>query len=121
MLGPFEDGQFHEVGMGTVHRHRLPCRLIQAGQASTVALAEVEREDLRKVNTPGVASLIPARSHTFLEIDHKIILTVILLPSAESFKKGCCQLQKYVHKVLVNCLFKLAQEKVWLVVLTVPP
>ena len=51
MLGPFEDGEFHEVGMGTVHRHRLPCRLIQAGQASTVALAEVEREDLRKVNT----------------------------------------------------------------------
>ena len=22
--------------------------------------------------------------------------------------------RKYVHKVLVNCLFKLAQEKVWL-------
>ena len=29
----------------------------------------------------------------FLEIDHEIISTVILLPSAESFKKGCCQLQ----------------------------
>ena len=42
---------------------------------------------------PGVASLIPARSHTFVEIDHEIISTVILLPSAESFKKGCCQLQ----------------------------
>ena len=28
--------------------------------------------------------------------------------------------QKYVHKVLVNCLFKLAQEKVWLGELTVP-
>ena len=41
---------------------------------------------------PGVASLIPARSHTFVEIDHEIISTVILLPSAESFKKGCCQL-----------------------------
>ena len=38
---------------------------------------------------PGVASLIPARSHTFLEIDHEIISTVILLPSADSFKKGC--------------------------------
>ena len=37
---------------------------------------------------PGVASLIPARSHTFVEIDHEIISTVILLPSAESFKKG---------------------------------
>ena len=38
---------------------------------------------------PGVASSIPARSHTFVEIDHEIISTVILLPSAESFKKGC--------------------------------
>ena len=37
-----------------------------------------------------------ARSHTFVEIAHKIISTVILLPSAESFKKGCCQLQAKV-------------------------
>ena len=45
---------------------------------------------------PGVASLIPARSHTIVEIDHEIISTVILLPSAESLKKGCCQLQAKV-------------------------
>ena len=45
---------------------------------------------------PGVASSIPAQSHTFVEIDHEIISTVILLPSAESFKKGCCQLQAKV-------------------------
>ena len=42
---------------------------------------------------PGVESSILAQSHTFLEIDHEIISTAILLPSAESFKKGCCQLQ----------------------------
>ena len=41
----------------------------------------------------GVASLIPAWSHTFVDIDHEIITAVILLPSTESFKKGCCQLQ----------------------------
>ena len=45
---------------------------------------------------PGVASSIPARSHTFVEIEHEIISTVILLPSAGSFKKGCCQLQAKV-------------------------
>ena len=45
---------------------------------------------------PGVGSSIPARSHTFMEIDHEIISTVILLPSDESFKKGCCQLQAKV-------------------------
>ena len=44
----------------------------------------------------GVASSIPAWSRTFVEIDHEIISTVILLPSTESFKKGCCQLQAKV-------------------------
>ena len=45
---------------------------------------------------PGVASSIPARYHTFVEIDHDKISTVILLPSADLFKKGCCQLQAKV-------------------------
>ena len=42
---------------------------------------------------PGVTSSTLAWSHTFVEIDHSIISMVILLLSAESFKKGCCQLQ----------------------------
>ena len=45
---------------------------------------------------PGVASSIPVRSYIFVEIDHEIISTVILLPSAGLFKKGCCQLQAKV-------------------------
>ena len=45
---------------------------------------------------PGVASSIRVPSHTFVEIDHEIISMVILLPSAESFKKSCCQLQTKV-------------------------
>ena len=52
--------------------------------------------DVSLTADPGVASLIPARSHTFMEIDYAIISTVILLPSAESFKKGYCQLQAKV-------------------------
>ena len=70
---------------------------------------------------PGVASSILARSYTFVEIDHEIISTVILLPSAESFKKVVVRYKrKYVLEVLVNCLFKLAQQKVWLGELAVP-
>ena len=45
---------------------------------------------------PGVASSIPARYHTFVEIDHEIISMVILLPSTDLFKKGCWQLQAKV-------------------------
>ena len=45
---------------------------------------------------PGEASSIPARPHTFMEIDHEIFSTVILLPSVDAFKKGCCQLNAKV-------------------------
>ena len=61
---------------------------------------------------PGVASSTLARSYTFVEIDHEIISTVIVLPSAESFKKGCCQLQaKVCARSTDYRLFKLAKEK----------
>ena len=42
--------------------------------------------------------------------------------SAESFKKAVVSYKrKYEHELLVNRLFKIAQEKVWLGELTVPP
>ena len=67
---------------------------------------------------PGVASSIPARSHTLVDIDHEIISTVILLPSAESFKRVVVSYKR--KYVLVNCLLKLAQKK-WLDELTILP
>ena len=57
---------------------------------------------------PEVVSTIPARSHTFMEIDHEIISKVILLPSANSRRVVVSYKRKYVHKVLVNRLVKLA-------------
>ena len=57
-----------------------------------------------------VASLIQARSHTFVEIDHEIISFSSLLLNHSS-RIVVSYKQKYVHEVLVNRLFKLAQEK----------
>ena len=57
---------------------------------------------------PGVVSWIPAQYQTFVEIDHEIISTVILLPSADSRRVVVRYKRKYVHKVLVNQLVKLA-------------
>ena len=70
------------------HIQKVPGRVAQ----SVTCLAT----DAKLTANPGVASLIRARSHTFVEIDHEIISTVILLPSAESFMKSCCQLQAKV-------------------------
>ena len=53
-----------------------------------------------------------------MEIDHEIISTVILLPSADSRRVVVSYKQKYVHKVQVNHLVELAQENVWLGELT---
>ena len=70
---------------------------------------------------PGVASSIPVRSHTFVEIGHEMISTVILLlPLIHSRRVVVSYKRKYVHELLVNRLFKPAQEKVWLGELTVP-
>ena len=61
---------------------------------------------------PGVESSIPGRSNTFVEIDHEIISTVILFPSAESFKKGRCQLQaKVCAQSTGKLLVQACQEK----------
>ena len=60
---------------------------------------------------PGVVSLISAQSHAFAEIDHEILSTAILLPSADSRRVVVSYKRKYVHEVLVNCLVMLAQEK----------
>ena len=68
----------------------------------------------------GVASLIPAQSHTFVEIDHEIISMAILLSFADSRRVVVSYKLKIVHKVLVNRLVKLTQEKMWLGELTIP-
>ena len=61
---------------------------------------------------PVVVSSIPARSHTFVEIDHETISTVILLPLLNLSKRVVVSYKrKYVHEVLVNSLFKHDQEK----------
>ena len=69
---------------------------------------------------PGVSSSTPARSHTFVEIAHEIISMVILLPSTESFKKGCCQLQVCAQST-GQLLVQACLGKVWLGELTFPP
>ena len=78
--------------------------------------------DVSLTADPGVASLIPSRSHTFVEIDYELFLwSFSSLPLNHSRRIVVSYKRKYVHEVLFNFLFKLAQEKVWLGELNVPP
>ena len=78
----------HPLLIGLTYIHCPPGSIAQ----SVMCLAT----DASLTADPGVASSIPARSHTFVEIDYEIISTVILLPVAELFKKDCSQLQAKV-------------------------
>ena len=60
---------------------------------------------------PGVPSSIPAGSYTLAGIDHEIIFTAILLPSADSRRVVVSYKRKFVHEALVNHLVKIAHEK----------
>ena len=62
----------------------------------------------------GVTCSIPAQSHTLVEIDHEIISTAILLPSADLGRVVVSYKRKHVYEVLVNRLVKVAQRKAWL-------
>ena len=46
-----------------------------------------------------------------MEINHEIISTAILLPSADSRRVVVSYKRKYVHEVLVTFLVKPAQKK----------
>ena len=87
----------------TFHKDLVPGPVVQ----SVTFLAA----DMCLTADPVIVSLIPAWSHTFVEIDREIISTVILLPSADSRRVVVSYKRKYEHEVLVNCLVKPAQEK----------
>ena len=74
---------------------------------------------MRLTADPGVASLMPIRSTTVGQLDHKIISMTIRLPSADSRRTVVSYKPKYVHEVLVSRLVKLTQGKVWFGELTV--
>ena len=57
---------------------------------------------------PGVARSIPAQSHNFVKIDREIISS---LPLNHSRRVVVSYKRKYVHEVLANRLYKLAQGK----------
>ena len=60
---------------------------------------------------PGVASSIPVRSHTFVEIMKSFLRSFSSLLLYHSRRIVVSYKRKYEHEVLVNCLFKLAQGK----------
>ena len=84
-------------GYSTLLHNIAPAKYIVTGPRSAVGNVSGNRceSDCRSRGREFESS-IPARSHTFVGIDYEIISTVILLPSAESFKMGCCQLQAKV-------------------------
>ena len=69
---------------------------------------------------PGVASLIPAQFHTFMEIDHEIFLQPF--SSLPLIQEGLLSVtsESMCTKYWLNASSSLPRKKVWLGKLTVP-
>ena len=63
-----------------------------------------------------VRGLIPAWSHTLVEIDHEIISMVILLPSAKLIQEGLLSVtsESMCMKYWLTACSSLPRKKVWL-------
>ena len=62
---------------------------------------------------PGVASLIQTRSHTFVEIDHEIISTDILLPFTDSRRLLSVTSKSMCMKYWLTAKSSWPRKKVW--------
>ena len=43
-VGPFDDGHFERVAVTSVHRNRVPCRVVRAGESATLAVNSIDEE-----------------------------------------------------------------------------
>ena len=50
LLGPLDDGEFKSVTVGTIHRNRLPCRFVTAGQAPCISFTHQPHVHIRNVS-----------------------------------------------------------------------
>lgn len=48
LVGPFADGSFVPTKVVSIHRYRVPRRMVRAGQAATLSLPEIDSSRLRK-------------------------------------------------------------------------
>ena len=83
-----DSGKLHKISLQDYNANIAFLKTGRVAQSVTCLATDASR-----TADPGVASLIPARSHTFVEIDYEIVSVVILLPSTEPFKKDCYQLR----------------------------
>ena len=51
LVGPLSDGTFFPAKVTSIHRYRVPRRMVHAGQAATLSLPHIEGSRLRKVNS----------------------------------------------------------------------
>jgi len=48
LIGPSSEGKYERVKVTTIQRNRTPCRLVRAGQAASLSLQGVGKDDVRK-------------------------------------------------------------------------
>jgi GTPase len=98
LIGPFESGEFIPVRIQTVHRHRVPCRIVRAGQTAAISLGRFKsdlNEKLRKVKKENLVF-----DWYFREYQYSIWITNrkgMVLVSEKEGPKACSEFEADVY------------------------
>ena len=58
LVGPLLDGRFLPAKISTIHRYRVPRRMVRAAQAASLSLLHIGGSRLRKVTLINLVSLL---------------------------------------------------------------
>ena len=99
------------IGLKLMQKTNYRCKHLQYAPGCVVQSVTSLTADTCLTADPGSRVLSRPCPILLVEIDHETNSTAFLLPSADSRRIVVSYKRKYVHKVLVKCLFRLAQEK----------
>lgn len=86
-IGPFHDGSFVPVQVTSVHRHKVPCRVVRAGESATLALSDNISAALHKEIRKGMVLTTCATLPTCLYFQARI---TVLEPSESTHHHQVC-------------------------------
>lgn len=73
MIGPGHQGQFAEIKVMSIHRNRLPCRMVAAGQTACISVGKFEEFIVRRVSLMFLMISENVRAHVAVPETYKIL------------------------------------------------
>lgn len=84
LVGPADDGRFYPVKVNSLHRHKVPCRVVRACESATLALSNPETITLRRGMVLTSKEALPPICMYFQARIHVLFHSTIIYPGFQA-------------------------------------